>query len=66
MLPDKFTPPQAETDLPLGRARIPANWSLELVLYLATCVCVQRASYNSLTLLTTLRSLVPCRTSGIF
>ena len=29
MLPDKFTPPQAETDLPLGRARIPANWSLE-------------------------------------
>jgi len=30
MLPDKSTPPQAETDLPLGRARIPANWSLQL------------------------------------
>ena len=30
MLPDKSTPPQAETDLPLGCARIPANWSLEL------------------------------------
>ena len=35
MLPDKSTPPQAETDLPLGRARIPANWSLQLVLFLA-------------------------------
>ena len=34
MLPDKSTPPQAETDLPLGCARIPANWSLQLVLYL--------------------------------
>ena len=33
MLPDKSTPPQAETDMPLGRARIPANWSLQLVLY---------------------------------
>jgi len=30
MLPDKSTPPQAQTDLPLGRARIPANWALEL------------------------------------
>jgi len=30
MLPNKFTPPKAETDLPLGRARIPANWSLQL------------------------------------
>jgi len=51
MLPDKSTPPQAETDLPLGRARIPANWSLQLVLYVATCVCVQRAASHSLTLL---------------
>ena len=44
MLPDKSTPPQAETDLPLGRARIPANWSLQLVLYVATCVFVQCAA----------------------
>ena len=51
MLPDKSTPPQAETDLPLGRARIPANWSLQLVLYVAICVCVQRAASHSLTLL---------------
>lgn len=50
MLPDKSTPPQAQTDLPLGRARIPANWALELVLFLATCVCVQLASSHSLTL----------------
>ena len=49
MLPDKSTPPQAQTDLPLGRARIPANWALELVLFLATCVCVQLASSHSLT-----------------
>ena len=44
------TPPQAETDLPLGRARIPANWALQLVLFLATCVCVQRAASHPLTL----------------
>ena len=50
MLPDKSTPPQAQTDLPLGRARIPAKWALELVLFLATCVCVQLASSHSLTL----------------
>ena len=41
---DDSTPPQAETDLPLGSARIPANRSLQLVLFLATCVSVQHAS----------------------
>jgi len=44
ILPDKSTPPQAETDLPLGRARIPANWSLQLVLLLVICVCAEHAS----------------------
>ena len=44
MLPNKSTHPEAETDLPLGRARIPANWSLQLVLFLATRVRVQHAS----------------------
>ena len=43
MLPNKFTPPKAETDLPLGRARIPANWSLQLVPILATRLRVQHA-----------------------
>ena len=38
MLPNKATPPQAQTDLPLGRAKIPQNWSLQLVLYLAVSV----------------------------
>ena len=44
MLPNKSTPPKAETDLPLGRARIPANWSLQLVPILATRVRVQHAT----------------------
>ena len=44
MLPNKSTHPQAETDLPLGRARIPANWSLQLVPILATRVRVQHAT----------------------
>ena len=59
MLPDKSTPPQAETDLPLGRARIPANWSLQLVLYVATRVCVQRAASHSLTHLNPLFTRTP-------
>eukprot|EP00964_Phaeocystis_antarctica_P094134 scaffold60893_cov77-Phaeocystis_antarctica.AAC.1 len=44
MLPNKSTPPKAETDLPLGRARIPANWSLQLVPILATRIRVQHAT----------------------
>jgi len=31
ILPDKAIPPQAQTDLPLGKARIPKHWSLKLV-----------------------------------
>ena len=40
MLPDKTTPPQAELDLPNGRARIPANWPLTMVTYLGVSACV--------------------------
>ena len=40
MLPDKATPPQAELDLPNGRARIPANWPLTMVTYLGVSACV--------------------------
>jgi len=39
MLPDKSTPPQAQTDLPLGRARIPANRpAVACMLVLYMCV----------------------------
>ena len=31
ILPDKAIPSQAQTDLPLGKARIPKHWSLKLV-----------------------------------
>ena len=31
ILPDKAIPAQAQTDLPLGKARIPKHWSLKLV-----------------------------------
>ena len=39
-MPDKATPPQAELDLPNGRARIPANWPLTMVSYLGVSACV--------------------------
>merc|ERR1740133_294702 len=40
MLPDKITPAQAQTDLPLGKARIPKNWSLKLVAMPANFLCM--------------------------
>jgi len=41
ILPDKAIPPQAQTDLPLGKARIPRNWSLKLVTMPAIVLCFQ-------------------------
>eukprot|EP00964_Phaeocystis_antarctica_P048854 scaffold28295_cov32-Phaeocystis_antarctica.AAC.1 len=40
ILPDKATPAQAQTDLPLGKARIPKNWSLKLVSMPANFLCM--------------------------
>ena len=40
ILPDKATPAQAQTDLPLGKARIPKNWSLKLVAMPANFLCM--------------------------
>ena len=40
ILPEKATPPQAQTDLPLGKARIPNNWPLGLVLTFAILLCL--------------------------
>ena len=37
-IPNKSTPPQAETDLHFGCARIPANWPLQLVILIASCL----------------------------
>ena len=42
MLPDKATPAQAQTDLPLGKAGIPRNWSLKLVTMPAIVPCLLR------------------------
>ena len=45
ILPDKATPAQAETDMPLGKARIPKNWSLKLVTLPAIFPCMRHHDY---------------------